>query len=283
MSDQKSQERQRYIFAVSDATGDTCLRVANAALSQFSSTKVEMETVSNVRTLKQIKSIIKRAASINGIIIYTMVSPKFRQEITELGRKNGVPTLDILGPVLTRFSDLLEISPLAQPGLFRQLDDEYYKRIEAVDFTIKHDDSLGLSTLHEAEVVLVGASRTTKTPVSIYLSYRGWKVANIPVIMDQELPKEIKNIDYRKIIAFTVNPHRLHLIRLDRQYKLQNVDLREYTDPDQIKREVIYGLHLYKKHRWPVLNVTNKSIEETSTEVMRIIYMKSGTKKGRIS
>ncbi len=173
-------EFRRYVFAVSDATGKTCETVVQAALTQFTTTQITLETYSNVRTLKKIHEILQRASMVNGVIIYTMASPKLRRKITELGRLNGVPTVDILGPVLTRLSDLLEISPLAKPGLFRQLDSDYFKRIEAVDYTIKHDDGMGLGSIAAAEIVLLGVSRTSKTPVSIYLSYRGWKVANIP-------------------------------------------------------------------------------------------------------
>jgi len=184
--------------------------------------------------------------------------------------------------LLTRFSDLLEISPLARPGLPRQLDNDYFRRIEAADFTIKHDDSLGLSTLDEAEAVVVGVSRTSKTPVSIYLSYRGWKVANIAVVLDQPLPRELAAINKNKIIAFTVQPTRLQLIRLERKQKFRNAELNGYTDTDRIKTELYYGLDLYKKHGYPVLDVTYKSIEETATEVMRIIAGQTGAQKGTI-
>ena len=282
MPQSKPTERMRYIFAVSDATGDTCLRVAKSALSQFKTTKVVLERVPHIRTYNDIQDLMDRVVKVDGIIIYTMVSPECRQHITNLGRKNGVPTVDILGPVLSRFSDLLEISPMAKPGLFRQLDSEYFNRIEAIDFTIKHDDSMGLTTVDEAEIVLVGVSRTTKTPVSIYLSYRGWKVANIPIISDRSYPKELDDVNPDKIVALTVNPNRLQLIRMDRQHKLHDARLTDYTDPDNIKREVLAGLHLYRKKGWSIVNVTHKSIEETSTEVMRLIYRKSGVKKGRI-
>ena len=189
--------------------------------------------------------------------------------------------MDVLGPVLTRFSDLLEISPLAQPGLFRQLDKEYFKRIEAVDYTIKHDDSLGLSTLDQAEIVLLGVSRTTKTPVSIYLSYRGWKVANIPILMGQDLAREINSVNPKSIIGLTINPHRLHLIRLERQQRLKGSELKNYVDLDEIKREINHSMFLFRKHGWPVVNVTYKSIEETATEVMRLVFTQLGARKGR--
>jgi regulator of PEP synthase PpsR (kinase-PPPase family) len=272
---------KRYVFVVSDATGKTCQKVVEAALKQFETTKVVRRTYYNVRTFPQIEMIINKATTVNGIVIYTMVCPECRRKITELGRRNGVPTVDIMGPLLTRFSDLLEISPMAKPGLDRQLDDEYFKRIEAVDYTIKHDDGLRLNTLKLAEIVLLGVSRTTKTPVSIYLSYRGWKVANIPVIQDHDLPKELLLVNSKKVVALTIKPIRLQLIRLERQRYLQSSDLGNYTELEQVKKELTYGLRLFQKYKYPVLDITYKSIEETATEVMRIIYGQTGKIKGR--
>ena len=282
MDSDERNTRERYIFIVSDATGDTCQMVVKAALSQFKTTKVNLETVKHVLSRDQIEEVIQKAANVDGIVIFTFVSPESRHDITELGRQNGVPTVDILGPILTRFSDLLEISPLAQPGLFRQLDKEYFKRIEAVDFTIKHDDSMGLSTLKQAEIVLLGVSRTTKTPVSIYLSYRGWKVANIPIILDRNLPVEVSSINQKNIIGLTINPHRLHLIRLERQQRLKGSELKNYVDLDEIKREISFSNSIFRENGWPTVNVTYKSIEETATEVMRIIFAQQGVRKGSV-
>ncbi|MDD8012346.1 MAG: kinase/pyrophosphorylase [Acidobacteriota bacterium] len=278
----EEKEFKRYIFAVSDATGKTCETVVLAALSQFKTTQIVLETFSNIRTLQQVQDIFLRATAVNGVIIYTMASPELRHKITELGRLNGVPTVDILGPVLTRLSDLLEISPLAKPGLFHQLDSDYFRRIEAVDFTIKHDDGRRLETIADAEIVLLGVSRTSKTPVSIYLSYRGWKVANVPVVLDEEPAAELIGIDQKKIIALTIHPRRLEAIRRERQVHLQVDEGSAYSDLDQIRREVLFALRLYERRQWPVLDATYRSIEETATEVMRLIYARSGLKKGNI-
>jgi regulator of PEP synthase PpsR (kinase-PPPase family) len=273
--------RHRYIFIVSDATGQTCQRVVDAALSQFKTTEVRIEIIPNIRSIPQIEDLMRKAAGVDGIVVYTLVAPDCREKITELGRMHGVPTLDLLGPLLTRFSDLLEISPMAQPGLGRQLDDDYFKRIEAIDYTFKHDDGLRLHQLDRAEIILLGVSRTTKTPVSIYLSYRGWKVANIPIVQDRPLPEELYEIDKRRVVALTVKPTRLQLIRMERQRHLNNVDLGHYTDVNQVKQEVSYGLRQYRDFGCPVLDVSYKSIEETATEVMRIIHGQMGLKKGK--
>lgn len=266
---------------VSDSTGTTCKQVVMAALRQFRTAEVVLETIPNILTPEQIQEVVTRAAHVNGIIVYTFASPSSRQLITELGRLNDVPLVDLLGALLTRFSDLLEISPLAQPGLGKQLDDAYFRRLEAVDFTIKHDDSIGLPTIDQAEIILLGVSRTTKTPVSIYLSYRGWKVANVPIIMDNPLPVEVLNADERKIIGLTMKPSRLQLIRLERKEKLKNPDLGNYTNEDQVKAEINYSLSLYHKYGYPTIDVTYKAIEETATEVMRTIYARMGVKKGK--
>ncbi len=279
---QKTTIFKRYVFAVSDASGQTSQMVVKAALSQFKTTHVVTKTMPNVLTIEQIEEIINEAAEVNGIVIYTMVSSEFRRKITELGRLNGVPTVDILGPVLIRLTDLLEISPLAQPGLFRQLDDDYYDRIETLNYTIKHDDGLGLKSIDQAELVLLGVSRTTKTPVSIYLSYRGWKVANVPVLFECDLPDEILQIPPQKIVALTINPDVLMLIRRERQRRYKDLDLLTYTDNRVIRREIEYALNLYKEHGYSVIDVTHKSIEETSTEIMRLIYRKMGKHKGKM-
>lgn len=278
----KKNGRKRYIFIVSDASGQTGERVVDAALRQFKTTKVVKKVVPHVRSLPQIQQVIDEAAGVDGIVIFTLVSADARQKISDLGRYEGVPTIDLLGPLLTRFSDLLELSPMAMPGLDRQLDDDYFKRIESVDFTIKHDDGLRLDTLDKAEIVLFGVSRTSKTPVSIYLSYRGWKVANIPIIPGQPLPREVLGIEKQRVVALTINPSRLQMIRLERKRNLNNVDLGDYTQMDQVKDEVTYGLKLYRDFGCPVIDVTYKSIEETSTDVMRLIYSKTGDKKGKI-
>ncbi len=271
------------IFVVSDATGRTCHTVVQAALSQFNTSRVEVVTLPHVRTFEQIEAILDRADQAKGVVVYTMVAAEFRQRIYELGRLKGVPTVDILGPVLTRFSDILEVSPLAQPGLFYQLDQKYFKRIEAVDYTIKHDDGVGLATLNQAEIVLLGVSRTSKTPVSIYLAYRGWKAANVPVVLDQPLPEELFTVDPRRVVALTINPDRLQLIRQERARHQRPGALIEYTDPGLIGDEVTYGLRLYRRHDWPIIDVTFRSIEETATEAARIMFSHFGAKRDGFS
>jgi regulator of PEP synthase PpsR (kinase-PPPase family) len=272
--------RRRHVFIVSDATGDTGEMVVRAALAQFQETQVHLERFGQVRSDEQIADIVRRAAAVRGVIVYTMVSVELRQKIHQEALGMGVPTVDIMGPILTRLSDYLELSPLSRPGLFRHLDQSYFKRLEAVDFTVAHDDGLGADTLDRAEIVIVGVSRTSKTPVSLYLSFRGWKVANVPLVSGLDPPRQVFEIDARRIIGFTIDPQQLKTLRQHRERRLRAGALGAYVDEEAIVREIEAANRLFRAQGWPVLNVTSKAIEETSTEVMQTIFLRTGTKKG---
>lgn len=269
----------RHIFAVSDGTGATCEMLVQAALTQFSAKKTVLERVANVRTTPQVVALVERAAAVNGVIVFTMVQPALRDAVQEQARRLGVPTLDVLGPILTRLSDVLELSPMAEPGLLRHLDAGYYARIEAVGFSIKHDDGLGLGTLHEAEIVLCGVSRTSKSPTSVYLAYRGWRAGNVPVVDNVEVPAELLAMDQRRIVGLTIRPDVLQSIRENRRDAMRSGSLSDYVDPAAIRRELTFARRLFERQGWPLVDVTHKSIEEIATEVMRIITSRTGVDK----
>ena len=271
--------RQRHVFAVSDATGATCEIVVQAALSQFQATEVLLERVPFVRTASQIDGVLERAAAVSGVVVYTMVLPELREEMLEGGRRLGVPTVDILGPILTRLSDHLEISPLSQPGLLRHLDRDYFRRIESVEYTIQHDDGQRPDTLGGAEIVLVGVSRTSKSPVSLYLSLRGWKVANVPLVAGVEPPPELFDVDPRRVLGFTIDPAFLRLVREERARHLGLTARDAYVDEESIRTELRAAERLCHQQGWTVLNVTAKAIEETASEVMATIHARTGERK----
>jgi regulator of PEP synthase PpsR (kinase-PPPase family) len=274
-------KKSREVYALSDGTGTTCETVIRSALKQFEEGLATIHKIPNVRTAQQVREILEEVARTNGVVIYTTVSPELREKILSFGQSLGVPTVDILGPVLSRLSDLLELSPMAIPGIFRELDDEYFQRIESIDYTVKHDDGMNVADLDQAEIILVGISRTAKTPTSIYLAYRGWRVANIPIIQNMELPEEIFDVDPKKVVGFTISPQRLKVVRMERLKKIASHDVADYADIDAIQQEVIYANRMILKQGWPLIDVTFKSIEETSTEVMRTIYRQMGVRKGR--
>lgn len=262
--------RQRHIFIVSDATGHTCELVVKAALTQFDASMAVLHKVQYVRNIKQMKEVVEDASEVRGVVVYTLVSPELRRVIHKEGIKKAVPTIDIMGPILTRFTDLLEISPLALPGLFRYLDEDYFARIEAMDFAVNHDDGCRPEELRLADLVLVGVSRTSKTPISIYLSYRGYKVANVPIIIGVELPSQIYKLDKRKVMGLTIRPDRLQAIRVARASRLRMGTNDTYVDKDKIKEEIKYSTEIFKRTNWIVIDVTSKSIEESATMIMEL-------------
>jgi regulator of PEP synthase PpsR (kinase-PPPase family) len=271
----------RHVLAVSDATGVTCELVVKAALAQFHDTTVHLERIANVLTVEQVAAVFEKAASLNGIVIFTMVSSRLREKVLERSQATGVPAVDVLGPLLLRLTDLLEISPLAQPGLMHHLDDHYFKRIAAMDFTVKHDDGLG-AHLGEAEIVLVGVSRASKTPTSVYLAYRGWKVANVPIVVDVPLPEALFRIDQNKIVGLSVDSRVLRDIRSYRRINMGDAPLDSYTSIAEIQQENVYAQALFQRHGWPHIDATHKSIEEIATDVMRIIGAKTGQRRDSI-
>ncbi len=273
--------RKRHVLVLSDSTGRTGEMLVRAALAQFQGTEVDLEVIPRVQDRHRLLPIMRRASILEGVVVYTMVSPELRRAVMEEGMNHGVPTVDVMGPLLTRLSDLLEISPLARPGLFRQLDEEYFRRIESIDFAVKHDDGAGLDTLDKAEIVLVGVSRSSKTPLSIYLSYRGWKVANVPFVPGIPLPPQLDEIDQRRVVALVVNPAALQAIRKERERNLGK-SLEGYTDLALIREEMRQARRVFEEKGWPLLDVTQKSIEESATEIMKIIYARThpGEEKG---
>jgi len=276
-SEQKSlslPQQGRHIFIVSDATGRTCELVVKAALTQFETSQAVLHRMQHVRNEAQVQEVIEEARRKRGIVVYTLVSPQLRRAMLSGGRRNAVPTIDILGPILTRLTDLLEISPMAIPGLFRDLDEAYYRRIEAIDFTVKHDDGLRPQDLSEADIVLVGVSRTSKTPISIYLSYRGYRVANLPIVLGIEPPPQLFTIAPHKIIGLTIHHQRLQAIRKARAKRLAAAELGSYVDLQEIKKELAYSHTIFQRRRWKVIDVTSKSIEELATEIMELVGRK---------
>ena len=266
----KKNLKKRHIFIVSDATGSTCEMVVKAALSQFKTTNIILHTMRYVLTESEVKEVVAEAMVVDGIIAYTLVSPELCDIMNDEGRKSAVPTIDVLGPLLSRFTDYLEISPMAIPGLFKHLDKAYFQRIECIDFAVKHDDGRKIEDVAKAELVLVGPSRTSKTPISIYLAYRDYLVANVPIIQGIEPPTELFEIDPKYVIGLFVSPNRLKTIREVRATRYPHIDLSEYINLENIQLEITRCMKLYIKHKWNIVEVTAKSIEEAATEIMRL-------------
>jgi regulator of PEP synthase PpsR (kinase-PPPase family) len=259
------------IYIITDGTGQSALHILRAALVQFERPHIKMAVFHNIDTKAALKKVLDQAKSDKAFIVYTFVKKEIRDYASEYCRKNTIYHLDILGPLINNLSGYLALEPLETPTLLRRVDDRYFKRIEAVEFTIDHDDGRRSERIQEADIVIVGLSRTSKTPTAFFLAQEGFKVANIPIVPNIPLPVELSQIDQHKIICLNMDPEVLQKVRSVRQ-KQSGLE-HSYSDFKKIFNEVEYIWDLCKRNRaWKVIDTTNKSIEETAWEIIHHIY-----------
>ena len=264
------------VYLVSDSTGETLDRIFLSLKSQFANFEYEKKEFAFVRTELQINKIIKECAETqNSMILYTIVETKLAKYISNVSDKNNVPCFGILGNLILSFSKLLNQKAIHKPSAQHVLDDDYYKRIEAIQFTMSHDDGKKLDDVIDSDIVLLGVSRTSKTPTSIYLANRGYKTINIPLVMDQKIPAELKSKDIKTcVVGLIADPERLADIRRNRVALMKDNNIKEYTDLNFIKNEVSKSKNLFKKYNWPIIDVTRKSVEETAASILKILEIK---------
>jgi regulator of PEP synthase PpsR (kinase-PPPase family) len=256
------------VVVASDATGHTAEVVVRAALVQFRGAKVQVHVRSHLRTAGDVRRCVREAHQVGGLIVHTLVSAEMRSVMLTEARAQRVPIIDLLGPLLLRLEDLLALQPLAKPGLFRDLDAEYRRRFEVMDFTVRHDDGQGAEGLLQADLVLVGVSRTSKTPLSMFLAWRGLRVANVPIVHSLPLPSELARVPVRKVFGLTIKPERLVELRRSRLQQMETPPKFPYADARQIWTELEYARDLCGRAGWPLVDVTDKSIEEVAAEVL---------------
>ncbi len=261
------------IFILSDGTGETASTMIRAALVQYSDQELNIVRHKNVRTEEQIDALIEDVYARKGIIVFTMVSPQMSKKVIETATLKGLTAVDLMGPLLSALDLYLgHTSSGHTAGLLRAVDERYFKRIEAIEFTVKHDDGKTLSHIDQADIVLLGVSRTSKTPLSIFLSHKGWKVANIPLVLGTPLPEELFKIDQRRIVGLTIAPDSLTRIRKKRLEKFGQDPGGEYANMGHIHKEIEYANALFKQNRrWPVFDVTDRALEETAAEIVRVV------------
>ena len=260
-----------HIFVVSDATGITAERVVRAALVQFDDHSIEITRYGEVRDSSTIHDIVMEAASKGGFVVHTFVYENLRTAMLAEGRNHNVTTIDLMGPLLVRLSELLEMPPRSEPGIFIPFDAGYLQRIDAINFTVRHDDGKNITDLDRAEIVLVGVSRTSKTPLSVFLANRGWRVANVPILLDVEPPKELFALPRRRVVGVIVKPERLVELRRARIERM-GTKARGYADLDHVRAEVAYAYQIFDRRRdWPLVDVTFKSLEEASAEIVTLL------------
>ena len=264
------------VYLVSDSTGETLDRIFLSLKSQFTNFEYEKKEFAFIRTEQQIDKIINECNNTeNSIILYTIVETKLAKYISNTSEKKKVPCFGILGNLILSFSKLLNEKAIHKPSAQHVLDDDYYKRIEAIQFTMSHDDGRKLKDIAEADIVLLGVSRTSKTPTSIYLANRGYKTINIPLVMDQKIPEELKiGTNKTCVVGLIADPERLADIRRNRIAIMREKNIKKYTDLNFIKDEVDKSKKLFKKYSWPTIDVTRKSVEETAASILKIYEIK---------
>jgi len=258
----------KYVLLLSDATGETVERMCSAALTQFSDSGVQMRRIGKVRTRSQVLEALDEARKAEALVIFTIVNRDLAQLVHSECDRLRLRSLDLLTPLLLRMSQHLGRPPEEMPGLLHGVDEAYYRRVEAVEFTVKHDDGQETRNLHKADIILVGVSRTSKTPLSIYLAHRGWKVANVPLVKGIAPPAELFEIDQSRIAGLIIDPHRLVELRAARLRNLGQDPRAAYADFDEIADELKQVRAFYRRQPWVVIDVTGKAVEETANEVL---------------
>ena len=267
---------QKYnVYLVSDSTGETLDRIFLSLKSQFANFEYEKKEFAFVRTEQQIDKIINECNKLeSSLILYTIVESKLAKYIANQSSKNNVPCFGILGNLILSFSKLLNQKAIHKPSAQHVLDEDYYRRIEAIQFTMSHDDGKRADDIKNADLVLLGVSRTSKTPTSIYLANRGFKTINIPLVLNQKIPKELINNNKICIVGLIADPERLADIRRNRVAIMKDHKLKDYTDLEFIKKEVDESKNLFKQNNWPTIDVTRRSVEETAASILKIIEIK---------
>lgn len=264
----------KLIYLLSDATGETAEKMVTAALTQFKDKPVRIRRVNNVRTKNQVYEALDDALASNALVVYTIVNRELAQLVHDECDGLGLPNIDLLTPLLMKLADSFGRSPKETPGLLHGVDEAYFRRIEAIEFTVKHDDGQEPRNLRQADIVLLGVSRTSKTPLSIYLAHRGWKVANVPLVQGIEPPEQLFEVDSARVVGLVIDPQRLVELRAARLRNLGQDPRAAYADYEQIEDELKFARRYFRGHPWVVIDVSGKSIEETANEVLVKLKLK---------
>lgn len=263
-----------HIHLVSDATGETNHQIARACLVQFDGVRAKEHVWSLVRTRSYLEKVIAGLEANPGPVLFTLVDPELRRRLEDTCRRLEVPFIAVLDPVLSALGAHLGIKSHGRPGRQHELDAAYFGRIEAMDFTLAHDDGQMVRDLEDADIVVVGVSRTSKTPTSLYLANRGYKTANVPLVPGIDPPEELFRLRKPLVVMFTTDPARLIQVRRNRVLMLKQREETDYVALDQVRKEVADARRLAQRHGWPVIDVTRRSIEETAAAVLQ--YLETG-------
>jgi len=264
------------VFVVSDSMGETAQLVARAVLSQFPEGSAQLKRFIYVSLAEDAEKLMEEAQAQPTLIIFTVIIPEVRQVILEKAKTHSIPMVDIMGPAMEGLEKITGVPALLEPGLIHRLDEKYFKRVEAVEFAVQHDDGRDPQGYRKADVVLLGVSRSSKTPVSMYLANRGVKVANLPIIPEVPPPPELYRIPIKRIVGLTINGSKLAGIRKERVRTMGVRGESDYSDVSRILNELNYAQRLYNELGCFVVDVTDRAVEETASKVMEFVNNQGG-------
>jgi len=260
------------IYVLSDSIGETAEKVIKAAISQFDFQNYEIHKFSSVTTMDILKESLNQTLDEKEcIIFYTLVNKNMVEYLVEFTEEKAITAVDLIGPIINVIKDLTGLEPIREPGVIHKLDESYYKRIEAIEFAVTYDDGQEPKGLPDADLVIIGVSRTSKTPLSMYLANKNLKVANIPLVPETQVPKELFLIPSRKVIGLTNSPIKLNSIREERLKALGLPKGSDYASMERILQEIDYAEAIMKKIGCPIIDVSNKAIEETAEIILSIL------------
>ena len=263
--------RSATLFIASDGSGATASAAVNGASVQFPGVAFRVVRRPGIRTEEQVLRVINEASSSEAIVVHTIVVQELRNLLVRECRLRLIPQVDLIGPLISYIEQEVGRKPILRPGVAPQPTDDYFERIDAIQFTVQHDDGQSVDSLDEADCVLIGVSRTSKTPLSIYLSMQGWRVANVPIILGVEPPAALNEIEQERIVALSIEADHLESIRRARLESLDQHAGGEYADPDKIREELAHFRRIVRRgYPWPIINITGKSIEESAKEIIAI-------------
>lgn len=265
--------KKEIVYVISDSVGETAKFVTKAVSKQFNGDHVEIKRRSYVEENSEIEEIISLAKKEHSIIVYTIVIPSLKAYLDQRAREEKIIAIDILGPLLMAFERKLNKVPKNEPGLMRELDADYFERVDAIEFAVKCDDGKDPQGALQADIVLIGVSRTSKTPLSMYLAHKGFKVANIPLVPEVSPPEELFELSKGKCVGLIINPKTLHDFRKERLKSLGLVMNSNYTRLDRILEELEYAEKIMRRIGCPIINVSNKAIEETANLIIDVLQI----------
>lgn len=263
--------KKESVYVVSDSVGETAELMVKAVASQFNGEDIEIKHISYVEDIKDLNNVITAAKYNNSIIAYTIVIPSLKQFLDQRAGEEGIMAIDLMNPLMEAFIQKFKKDPVRQPRLMRKLDDNYFRRVEAVEFAVKYDDGQDVRGIKHADIVLIGVSRTSKTPLSMYLAHKRFKVANVPLVPEIAPPDELFDIPKNKCVGLIITPDKLNEIRMERLKSLGLTTQANYANLDRILKELEYAEKIMKRIGCPVINVSNKAIEETADLIQAML------------